>query len=219
MNSGADVAIGRGIKGGGKAVVRGRGNLSLAYAEEANLLITGNISTQKALMNCRVKCNGRLILSEGGKLIGGMIKLKDGLLCGEVGNQRGIETSVSFGQDYLVGNQIDQTEKEIARIQEFIEKTDKLMMELEGRGDSRRLADVRQKKVDALKMFEKKTMRLFLLREKFEMHFPSEIRITGTAWPGTTFESHGRVLTIDSPARSIRVIFNPEKGRLERKTL
>lgn len=61
-------------------------------------------------------------------------------------------------------------------------------------------------------------MRLFLLREKFELHFPSEIRITGTAWPGTTFESHGRLLKIDSPARSIRVIFNPEKSRLERKT-
>ena len=128
------------------------------------------------------------------------------------GNQHGIQTSVSFGQDCLAGNQIDQTETEIARIQEFIEKTDKLMMEPEGRRDSPRLADVRRKKVDALKMFEKKNMRLFLLREKFALHFPSEIRITGTA-----FESRGRLPKIDSPARSIRVIFNPEKGRLERK--
>lgn len=219
VNSGADVAIGRGIKGEGRAVVRSRGSLTLTYAEEANLLITGNINTGRALMNCRVKCNGRLILSEGGKLIGGTMKLKDGLICGEVGNQRGVQTSVSFGQDYLVGNQIDQTEKEITRIQEFIEKTDKVMMELKGRGDSRRLADVRQKKVDALKMFEKKNLRLFLLREKFEQHFPSEIRITGTAWPGTVFESHGRILSIDAPARSIRVIFDPRRGRLERKSL
>ena len=219
VNSGADVAIGRGIKGEGRAVVRSRGSLTLTYAEEANLLITGNINTGRALMNCRVKCNGRLVLSEGGKLIGGTMKLKDGLICGEVGNQRGVQTSVSFGQDYLVGNQIDQTEKEITRIQEFIEKTDKVMMELKGRGDSRRLADVRQKKVDALKMFEKKNLRLFLLREKFEQHFPSEIRITGTAWPGTVFESHGRILSIDAPARSIRVIFDPRRGRLERKNL
>ena len=219
VNSGADVAIGRGIKGEGRAVVRSRGSLTLTYAEEANLLITGNINTGRALMNCRVKCNGRLVLSEGGKLIGGTMKLKDGLICGEVGNQRGVQTAVSFGQDYLVGNQIDQTEKEITRIQEFIEKTDKVMMELKGRGDSRRLADVRQKKVDALKMFEKKNLRLFLLREKFEQHFPSEIRITGTAWPGTVFESHGRILSIDAPARSIRVTFDPRRGRLERKNL
>lgn len=219
VNSGADVAIGRGIKGEGRAVVRSRGSLTLAYAEEANLLITGNINTGRALMNCRVKCNGRLVLSEGGKLIGGTMKLKDGLICGEVGNQRGVQTSVSFGQDYLVGNQIDQAEKELAKIQEFIERTDKMMMELEGRGDSRKLADVRRKKVDALKMFDKKNLRLFLLREKFEQHFPSEIRIIGTAWPGTVFESHGRILSIDAPARSIRVIFDPRKGRLERKNL
>lgn len=134
------------------------------------------------------------------------------VVCGR-GNPHGIQTSVSFGRDCPAGNQIDQTEKEIARIQEFIEKTDKLMMELEGRRNSPRLADVRRKKVDALKMFEKKNMRLFLLREKFELHFPSKIRITGT-----TFESHGRLLKIDSPARSIPVISNPEKGRLERKT-
>ena len=57
------VAIGRGIKGGERAVVRG--NLSPAYAEEGTLLITGNISTRRALMNCRVKCSGRLIFIRG----------------------------------------------------------------------------------------------------------------------------------------------------------
>lgn len=220
INSGGDVIIGKGIKGEGKAVIRSQGRLTLGYAEEANLLSSENIVVGKALMNCRVKCNGRLEISgNDGKLVGGIMKLKDGLICQEVGNERGTETIISFGQDYLVENQIEQVQNEFKKIQDYIDKTDVMMSELEDKGASNKLILVRGKKVDALKMLEKKNLRLFLLREKFERHFESEIRVTGTAWPGTVFESHGRLIKVDQPLQSVSVIFNREKGRLEKKPL
>ncbi|MDT8298716.1 MAG: hypothetical protein RQ801_10475, partial [Spirochaetaceae bacterium] len=70
-----------------------------------------------------------------------------------------------------------------------------------------------------MKFLEKKNLRLFLLREKFERHFESEIRITGTAFPGVTFESHGRLIKITEAANSFRIGFIPEKGRLEKTPL
>ena len=220
VNSGGDVFIGKGIKGEGKAVVRTQGKLTLSYAEDANLLATGNITVLRTLMNCRVKCNGRLEFPSGdGKLVGGVMKLKDGLVCKDVGNERETATIVSFGQDYLVESQIEQVRKELEKIQEFISKTDALMEDLERKGAAEKLIQVRRKKVDAMKMLEKKNLKLFLLREKFERHFESEVRIAGTAWPGTTFESHGRLLKVSEPLVGVRIAFDREKGRLERRPL
>jgi len=220
VNSSGDIFIGKGVKGEGKAVLRCQGRLTLGYAEDANLLTTGDIFVSRALMNCRVKCNGRLEFSgESGKLVGGILKLKDGLVCREVGNARETETVISFGQDYLVDNQIEQTQNEIAKIQEFIGRTDEMMAELDEKGAAEKLIAVRKKKVDAMKMLEKKNRRLFLLREKFERHFESEVRITGTAWPGVTIESHGRIMKITESTEAFRVRFDPGTGRLSRSAL
>lgn len=221
VNSGGDVRVGKGIKGEGKAVVRSQGNIFLGYAEEANLLATGDIKVAKALMNCRVKCNGKLEISgEDSRLVGGVMKLKDGLVCKTVGNERGTETVVSFGQDYLVENQVEQVQKELLKIQDFINKTDEMMAELEMKPNTgKKLIMIRQKKVDALKMLEKKSMRLFLLREKFERHFESEVLVTGTVWPGTTFESHGRLIKVDEALKGVRIFFDREKGQLAKKPI
>ncbi len=217
VNSGGDITIGKGIKGEGKAIIRAGGHLSLGYAEEANLLTTGNIRVSKALMNCRIKCNGTLeITSRDGRIIGGNMKLKDGLVCRDVGNERGIETFISFGQDYLVENQLEHIQKELKTIEAFILKTDKLMKDLSSQpGAGNKLIMIRRKKLDALKIQEKKNMRLFLLREKFEKHFESEVRVSGTAWPGVVFESHGRMLRVDSPLKSVRIFFDKKTGKLK----
>ena len=220
INSGGDVVIGKGIKGEGKAVIRSQGRLTLGYAEEANLLSSGKIIVGRTLMNCRVKCNSLMEISEkDGKLIGGVMKLKDGLICRDVGNERGVETYVSFGQDYLVENQIEQVQKEMAKIQEYINKIDSMMEEQEARGSSGNLIRIRQKKIEAMRIMEKKNLKLFLLREKFERHFDSEVRISGTAWPGVVFESHGRLIKVEEPLESVSITFNREKGRLEKKPL
>ncbi len=220
INSGGDVVIGKGVKGEGKAVIRSQGQISLGYAEKANLFASGKILVNKALMNCRVKCNELLEISgKDGKLIGGILKLKDGLVCRDVGNERGTETVISFGQDYLVENQIEQVQKEIEKIQEFLDKIDALMEKLERKGQSGKLIVIRQKKVDALRIMEKKNLKLFLLREKFERHFESELKISGTAWPGVVFESHGRLIKVEESLKSVSIVFDREKGRLEKKPL
>ena len=219
VNSDGNVVIKKGVKGDGKALIRCQGTLSLGYAEDASLLASENIKVTKALLNCRVKCNGKAVFAPGGKLLGGTLKLKDGLVCEHVGNERGVKTLVSFGQDYLVENQIEQIDGDIKKIQEFVNRIDQLLVELQAKGAEAKLIPARRKKVDALKMLEKKNLKLFLLREKFERHFESEVQITGTAWPGVVFESHGRLLEVREPLHSVSIVFNRERARLERRPL
>lgn len=52
-----------------------------------------------------------------------------------------------------------------------------------------------------MKSLEKKGVRLFTLREKFEEHFESEVLIRGTVFPGVVFESHGRFYDVKTEKR------------------
>ena len=58
-------------------------------------------------------------------------------------------------------------------------------------------------------------IRLLNLREKYEEHFPSEIIIRGTIFPGVIIESHGRYYEITSKKTNIKIFFNLEKGQIQ----
>ena len=65
-----------------------------------------------------------------------------------------------------------------------------------------------------MKLIEKRSMRLFTLREKFEEHFPSEVEVRGKLYPGVVFESHGRYHEIDSEKKGVVLIFDQKTGRI-----
>ena len=60
-------------------------------------------------------------------------------------------------------------------------------------------------------------MKLFLLREKFEEHAPSEIIIRNKIYQGVVFESHGRKLEIQEDGTACNIIFNSKTGQIEKK--
>lgn len=219
VSSDGNLQIGKGIKGGRKAVVRASGTLSFGFAEEANLLSVGDIQVGRAIMLCQVKCNGKIRGQGDSRLIGGVIKAKDGLEIGVIGSERGAKTVISFGQDYLVENQISVVNAELEKLRAFTDKLDEIMERLEKSPDKSKLLEIRKKKLQTLKMIEKKNLRLFLLKEKFEAHFPSEVRILDRIYPGVVIESHGRILEINEERKGFTVLFDPSNGKLMEKPL
>jgi uncharacterized protein (DUF342 family) len=218
VTSDRDITIGQGIKGGGKAVVRAQGKLTLGFAEEANLLTVGDIEVSKAFMNCKIKCNGKIrSVAAKTRIIGGVIKAKEGLTVHTVGSERSPRTMISFGQDYLVENQIEVLNTELEKLRDYILKIDALMDKIALLKNEKKLMEVRKKKLKSLKLIEKKNLRLFLLEEKYEQHFPSEVTVTGMVFPGVTFESHGRTLEISEPCNGLTVFFNSDNGHLQIK--
>jgi uncharacterized protein (DUF342 family) len=78
---------------------------------------------------------------------------------------------------------------------------------------------VRAEKVRLMKIIEKNGIRLFTLREKFEEHHPSEIRIRGTIFPGVVMESHGRYYEVKQKRSQVVFFFDKEVGRIQEKPL
>ncbi len=220
LSADGSIVIQQGVKGGGKAVLRAKKNIHASFIEQAVLLSVGDIRLKNYCLRSAVKCNGKLELTtEKGNIIGGTIKSRMGIDAANIGSEMGIKTDISFGQDYLIADQIELEEKEIKKLNASSQKIDRMMKEHEKKGDRKQLEMLRAEKLKNLKLVEKRSLRLFSLREKFEEHFPAEIKVRGTLYPGVVIESHGRYHEITTPKKGIRVVFNSDTGRIEEQPL
>ena len=220
LSAGKSIAVAQGIKGGGKAVLRAKESIQLSFAERATLLAVDCITAKNAVFGCKVKCNGKLrLVSEKGYLVGGRIQAREGIEAANIGSISGTRTEVSFGQDYLIGDKIETEEKEINKIKNRLVKLDPEMKTAEDAGDNAGLKKLRMEKLKLMKILEKRSMRVFTLKERFEQHFAGEVIIRGEVFPGVVFESHGRTFEITGNDKAVKIIFNQETGMLEKVPL
>ncbi len=218
LSSDGSVKVIEGIKGARKGTIRARLGIDAAFAEQALLLAVEDIHIKTGCVLCNVKTNGRLIVSgEKGALIGGLCRARKGVDVAILGSENFAKTEVSFGQDYLVADQIDAEEREIEKLKTLILQSDRTMADLEKAGAG--LDRIRQDKVKMIKLLEKRTIRIFDMREKFEAHVASEVRIRGTVFPGVIFESHNRFFEVRSKKTKVSFSFDQQLGRIVEKPL
>ena len=218
LSADGNIEINQGIVGGKKAVLRSKGDISAVFAEQATLLSVGDVNIQNGCMHCNVKSNGKLNLTtEKGVLIGGHIQVRNGLNVMNLGTERGTKSKISFGQDYLVADQIQLEEKEVDKLKARVVQIDTQMRELIEEGNQEKLDQKRKEKLKCMKLLESRNVRLFTLRERFEEHNPSEIIIRGTLFPGVQFESHGRFHEISTEKKAVVIYFNSKVGHIQEK--
>lgn len=218
--SGSNVIVAGKVTGDGKAVLSSKKHLSVTVAEKAHLLSVGDTIVQQSALACQFKCNSRIVQkSPNGTIVGGKIKSKFGLDVVNLGNPSRKETLISFGQDYLVEDQINVEEKEIEKVRQAIVAMDRLMLKYNSPAYRKELDAVRKKKVVLMKLLEKRGRKLIFLRDKFEVHFPSEVVVRGTIFPGVVIESHGRVYEVLEKKTAVRITFNVITGKIEEAPL
>ena len=77
----------------------------------------------------------------------------------------------------------------------------------------------RAEKVKGLKMREQLNMKLFTLREKFEIHHESELRIRGPVHPWVVMESHGRYYEVNQRRTCVIFYFDRATGQIRERGL
>ena len=218
LSAEGSISIANGVKGAGKAVLRSKQDIFAGFIEQAHVMAVRDITVKNSCLRSNLRCNGKLrLVTEKGNLTGGSLKTRRGADVQNLGHANGVPTKVFFGQDYLIADRIQVEEKEIAKTRENVTRIDMMLHRLEAAGEKTKLARARQEKLKFIKLIEKRSLRLFTLREKFEEHYPSEIIIRGTLYPGVVFESHGRYYEVDSAQKGIVVYFDPDTGRIQHK--
>jgi uncharacterized protein (DUF342 family) len=219
ISAGGKAVIAQGINGGGRGVVRARNSIEAAFAEDATLLAVEDIRLQSRCEGCTVKTNGRVIIAgAGGKLSGGICKSRRGVSAAELGADGSKRTEISFGQDYLIKDQIEAGEREIGKINSALDIIELQIKKALESGDSG-LQSAREEKVRLLKLREQYRLKVFTLRERFEEHHDSEIAIKGTVYPGVVMESHDRYYEISEKRNGVIFFFDRDSGRIREKPI
>jgi uncharacterized protein (DUF342 family) len=220
LSANNDITIDRGIIGKNKGVVRAKGCIQAAFVENARLLAVQDITIKGYCLRSHLKCNGRVYLEgDKGFFMGGSVKSRGGMEVTDLGSEQELKTLVSFGQDYLVEDQIELEEREIQAIKHKLMKFDSIMNTLEKQGNRPDLEKVRKEKLKFLKIVEKRSLRLFNLREKFEEHIPSEITVRDSVYPGVIIESHGRTHEIMKKRSGVVFYFDKESGHIKERDI
>ena len=174
LSAQGSVFIGQGIKGAGKAVIRAKKEVRLSFAEQATVLAVGDVRIKNACLRSSVKSNGKLSLeSEKGNFVGGLARVRLGLDVMNLGGESGARTDVSFGQNYLIKDQIEAEEAEIEKLKSQIIRIDGSMRIFEKENQRQNLEASRQEKLRLLKIIEKHSVRLFTLRESLRSTIPA----------------------------------------------
>jgi hypothetical protein len=207
------IRIVEGIKGAKRGTIRARKTVEASFAEQAIVLAVEDIIFKSSALLCNVKTNGKLVLQgERGALIGGLCRVRKGADIQTLGSENGAKTQISFGQDYLVMDAIEAEEREMEKVKAMILQADRSMRQLESEGEN--LDKIRQDKLKLIKLLEKRSLRVFEMREKFEEHFPAEIQVRGTVFPGVIIESHNRYHEVRQKKQKVAFTFDPQLGRI-----
>ncbi len=207
------VTMNGGIRGAGRGTVWAKQTIRLTFAENARLLAGQDIFIDNYCFQCTVKTNGmHLMKGNPAVLLGGTIRASKGIEVYELGSKKTIRTSISFGQNYLVGDQIEVSEKELRTIQETVKKIDAEMRKTPATDP--RIHGLRKQKLELLKRNEKLTVRIFTLKEQFETHIISHVKVENTVYPGVILESHGRYFEVREPKTHVIFIFDQTTGQI-----
>ncbi|MEL3906505.1 MAG: FapA family protein [Treponema sp.] len=202
-----------GIRGEGRGTVWAKNSMALYFAETARLLAGGNMHIDQYCFRCTIKTNGKLsITGEPGSFIGGNAHAACGMQVRNLGAYKTVRTIVSFGQDYLIKDKIELYEKEVQENLLELARIDAELTDVESTKEH--IQELRNQKVRLMKSNTALGLEIFKLKENFESHIESEVRITGTVYPGVILESHGRYYEIREPASHVVFTFDSEKGRI-----
>ncbi len=202
-----------GIKGAGRGTAWAKDGLSLTFAENAKLLAGGDIKVENYCFQCTVKTNGMLLMKGNpAVLLGGNVRASRGVEVFELGSEKTIRTSISFGQNYLVSDQIEVSEREVAKIKEAVARIDAEMQRTSTTNP--RIHELRRRKLEFLKKNDKLTVRIFTLKEQYETHVISHVRVENTVYPGVILESHGRYYEVRERKNHVVFFFDQKTGQI-----
>ena len=202
-----------GMKGRGRGTLWSKGNMFVGFCEGAKVFAGGNVNISEYCFMCVVKTNGLLsVQGHHGALLGGNIHAARGCVVRNLGAEKSIRTVISFGQDYLIKDVIEVHEKEIEENTHSIKDFDEKLKDANMKENE--IDEMRKNKVRLMKRNSALQLRIFNLKENFEFHIPSSIKVLGTIYPGVVLESHGRYFEIFEKQSNVEFKFDEANGNI-----
>ena len=198
LTSQRSIIIGQGIKGFGKATLRAGKSILAPFAEQAMMRAADSVHLKGACLRCNIVCGKLSLDSEKGNLVGGETKARNGIVVQNLGSPSSTRTLVWFGQDYMIEDEIGTLQEEVTTIEKGLADLDARLKDTQKAAGTAPLADsAARARADAerdtlLRTLEQRKAKIAELTNAFGTHYPSEIFVRGTLYPGVVLECHGK---------------------------
>ena len=208
--AGGNIFIKKGIKGGEKAVIQAKGDLTVKFIESATVECHGKLMVETSIVNSDITCYSKVLVARGkGLIVGGHVRAINGIECLEVGSKLGVQTRITVGDKFVVRARLDETATKIESLKEFLHKVSEVLSNL-GALDINSLPPAKLQQLQ--KILDQKTEVLSQIkeieekREKLGILFQAEclarLKVRNVAYPNVTITVGHSNLTSKNEYRS-----------------
>lgn len=185
INCGNNINVQHGIFGDNKHTIECKGSVTALHIENSQINACKLITVENGIVNSKVNTLDKMIIGEKSSIVGGLYRIQNGIITGNVGNESGIETKLFLGIDYVIEDKLNKVQ--IASIQLVCEMTDlqEMLSECETREDKDKLKFLFLKvksRLNSLNNFSR------ALLSKLDKNDKSSLTVLGTIYPGTYIE-------------------------------
>lgn len=194
--------------------IRAFGDVYLDYAENAEIVASGDVFIMHGCRNCEITTRKRVIAFEHTFLIGGRISATDGVEAGVIGAEDYTATDVMVGTDQFspirmreIEQELRETELNIERISRALKPFAALAVHSTLPEDKRQLFNRLQNQKRSQEMHAKDLhveKRLIGVGARGKLH--SSIRVSGTVHPGVWVRVSAAATQIESPISAVEFV-------------
>lgn len=143
LESGGDIKIQGGIKGHGREPIRCGGSLKALFIENAELLVTGDVSAD-VIMQSTIRCGGTL-KAEGkrGAILGGLYVVAQSVHANVVGTPSSLSTTFELGIDPMRNDRLKAVENRLRVLEKECQKLTQIVGMLQPLRDTGRISPER----------------------------------------------------------------------------
>jgi uncharacterized protein (DUF342 family) len=219
LEAGGNIIIKLGIKGDNKGLIKAVGDVSVGYAEGANIEAKGNISILKYAYHSNLKCGGKLeAVKEPGVIAGGSVIAFEEvrvLQAGTTGNSRFL---INVGTKYYFAQEMDNLKKtqlkyeeNKAKIDEFLGSVNLKSKEVLANLKVRQLITMR-KQIDAKIEAVEASMKALIK----EAHHPKpKLKVAGTLFGGLDVQIYREKLTVRENQKNVVFYFDDKYQQIK----
>lgn len=222
--AGGQVIVSSGFLGKAKGSIVAGSEVLLKFAEGGSIEAGENLVVDNAIMNCQVRCGGRVEVKSGkGQIVGGNIQARDEVVAKNIGTAVGTKTHVAVGVDLVTRDRLDRVSAQMREAQSNLDKLVKSRNHLKGQEKrgvplTRDQAELHDRLARAADGLAARIDELAAEREAIEAEVAKRrrgvVRAEGSIFPGTHVTIRGFVYHVKDEIRASSLVLDDEEIRI-----
>lgn len=216
--SNGNIVIRTGIKGEGNCRIAAAGDVTVGYAEQANIEARGHVEITKYTYQSTIKAGGHVnVTGKPGVVVGGKIYAFNEITIQQCGTKGNTNVFLSVGTKYFFENELqllqDNKEKYILnleKVDEFLSKLDTSNREILKNPKVKQLLVLRKQVMDSMTKTDEQISKLI---KSAHYHKP-KIKIIGTMFEGLEVQIFREKLTMSERQSKVVFIYDEKYERI-----